>query len=48
MPTIARLNGGVFGGATGAEVLALAEAIRADVRTRFGVALEMEPVLMGR
>ncbi len=35
------------GGATGAEVLALAEAIRADVRTRFGVALEMEPVRMG-
>lgn len=31
------------GGATGAEVLALAEAIRESVETRFGVRLESEP-----
>ena len=31
------------GGAGGAELLALADAIRADVRARFGVELEMEP-----
>jgi UDP-N-acetylmuramate dehydrogenase len=34
------------GNATGAEVLALADAIRADVRARFGVELEMEPVVV--
>ncbi|PLZ03248.1 UDP-N-acetylenolpyruvoylglucosamine reductase [Burkholderia sp. WAC0059] len=32
------------GGATGADVLELAQAIRSDVRTRFGVELEQEPV----
>jgi UDP-N-acetylmuramate dehydrogenase len=32
------------GGATGAEVMALARAIQQDVRTRFGVELEPEPV----
>jgi UDP-N-acetylmuramate dehydrogenase len=32
------------GGASGADVLALANAIRADVRARFGVELEAEPV----
>jgi UDP-N-acetylmuramate dehydrogenase len=34
------------GGATGAEVLALARAIQQDVRERFGVALEAEPVMV--
>lgn len=34
------------GGATGAEVLALARAIQADVRARFGVELEAEPVMV--
>ena len=34
------------GGATGAEVLALARAIQADVLARFGVALETEPVFI--
>lgn len=32
------------GGATGADVRALAAAVQADVRTRFGVALEPEPI----
>jgi len=32
------------GGATGADILELADAIRADVRARFGVELEQEPV----
>jgi UDP-N-acetylmuramate dehydrogenase len=32
------------GGATGADVLALARAIQHDVRARFGVELEPEPV----
>jgi UDP-N-acetylmuramate dehydrogenase len=32
------------GGATGAQVLELADAIRRDVQARFGVELEMEPV----
>jgi UDP-N-acetylmuramate dehydrogenase len=34
------------GGATGAEVLALARAIQHDVRERFGVELEPEPVMI--
>lgn len=34
------------GGATGQEVLALANAIRADVAARYGVALEPEPVFV--
>jgi UDP-N-acetylmuramate dehydrogenase len=34
------------GGATGAEVLALARAIGADVRQRYGVTLEPEPVFV--
>ena len=34
------------GGATGAEVLALARAISADVRQRYGVTLEPEPVFV--
>lgn len=35
------------GGASGAEVLALAAAIAADVKARYGVGLEREPVLIG-
>ncbi|KQQ44499.1 UDP-N-acetylenolpyruvoylglucosamine reductase [Duganella sp. Leaf126] len=34
------------GGATGGEVVALAQAIQADVMARFGVALEAEPVFV--
>lgn len=34
------------GGATGAELLALAEQIRADVATTFGVELEIEPTVV--
>ena len=34
------------GGATGAQVLALAQAIQEDVRARFGVELEPEPVVI--
>jgi UDP-N-acetylmuramate dehydrogenase len=34
------------GGATGAEVVALAEAIKADVAARYGVRLEPEPVFI--
>jgi UDP-N-acetylmuramate dehydrogenase len=34
------------GGASGAEVLALAQAIQADVQARFGVLLEPEPVMV--
>jgi UDP-N-acetylmuramate dehydrogenase len=34
------------GGATGAEVVALARAIQADVLARYGVALESEPVFI--
>jgi UDP-N-acetylenolpyruvoylglucosamine reductase len=33
-----------FGGATAADVNALADSIRSDVFGRFGVALEQEPV----
>ncbi|EMV9186485.1 hypothetical protein AADU03_005411, partial [Escherichia coli] len=33
------------GGATGAQLHALAERIRDDIRQRFGVELEMEPNL---
>lgn len=36
------------GGATGAEVLALAAAIMRDVEARFGVRLEAEPGVLGR
>lgn len=36
-----------YGGATAAEVMALAEAMRAAVEQRFGVRLEMEPVRLG-
>ncbi len=36
------------GGARGADVLALAHAIQADVMQRFGVALEMEPRVYGQ
>lgn len=35
------------GGATGREVLDLAERIRDDVHRRYGVALELEPVVLG-
>lgn len=35
-----------YGGATGAEVLALAERIRTGVAERFGVALEAEPKVL--
>ncbi len=35
------------GGATAAEILALAEKISAAVEARFGIRLEMEPVLVG-
>jgi UDP-N-acetylmuramate dehydrogenase len=35
------------GGASGAELLALAAAIVADVAARFGVELEMEPTVVG-
>ena len=34
------------GGATGADVLALAEAIRGSVADRFGIALEIEPAIV--
>lgn len=34
------------GGASGTEVLALAQAIADDVRARFGVELEREPVCL--
>jgi len=35
-----------LGGASGAEVIALAQEIQADVRRQFGVSLEVEPVLI--
>jgi UDP-N-acetylmuramate dehydrogenase len=35
------------GGATAAEIMALAEKVRAAVEARFGIRLEMEPVLLG-
>nr|WP_246013272.1 UDP-N-acetylmuramate dehydrogenase [Pigmentiphaga humi] len=35
-----------YGGATAAEVMALADAVRHDVRQRYGVALEAEPVVV--
>jgi len=35
------------GGARGADILALAQAIQHDVRERFGVALEPEPIMVG-
>ncbi len=34
------------GGATGAEVRAVAQQIQADVKTKFGVELEIEPVFI--
>ena len=34
------------GGASGAEVLALARAIQADIANRFGISLETEPILI--
>jgi UDP-N-acetylmuramate dehydrogenase len=42
--TLALIN---RGGATAREVLALAERIRGEVRERFGISLETEPVLVG-
>ena len=35
------------GGATAREILALADRIAAGVEARFGIELEMEPVLVG-
>lgn len=37
-----------YGRATGADVLAFAEHIRADIRARFGLELEQEPVVLPR
>ncbi len=42
--TLALVN---YGGATAAEILALAEKIRAAVGVRFGIRLEMEPERVG-
>jgi UDP-N-acetylmuramate dehydrogenase len=35
------------GGASGADVLALAQAVASDVDTLFGVELSIEPVVVG-
>jgi UDP-N-acetylmuramate dehydrogenase len=35
------------GGATGAEILGLARSIAASVKSRFGVAIEPEPRIIG-
>jgi UDP-N-acetylmuramate dehydrogenase len=46
--TLALVNlGGGLGGAKAAEILALAEKIEAAVEGRFGIQLEMEPVMVG-
>jgi UDP-N-acetylmuramate dehydrogenase len=37
-----------FGGATASELLGLSDAIRRDVRERFGVELELEPRVLGQ
>ncbi|HEY1576768.1 MAG TPA: UDP-N-acetylmuramate dehydrogenase [Terracidiphilus sp.] len=42
--TLALIN---RGGATSAEILALADCIRSAVAQKFGIALEMEPVMLG-
>ena len=42
--TLALIN---RGGATAAEILALADRIVAGVEERFGIRLEMEPVMVG-
>jgi UDP-N-acetylmuramate dehydrogenase len=42
--TLALIN---RGGATARELMALAEEIRATVETKFGLRLEMEPVMVG-
>ena len=42
----AYVNPANYGGASGAEVLALAKAIQQDVAQRFGVELEAEPVCL--
>jgi len=42
--TLALIN---LGGATAADILALADEISAAVQARFGISLEMEPVLLG-
>jgi UDP-N-acetylmuramate dehydrogenase len=42
--TLALIN---HGGATAAEVLSLADLIKNAVESRFGIRLEMEPVLLG-
>ena len=36
-----------LGGATGEDVLRVAEDIRSDVEYRFGLRLELEPVVVG-
>jgi len=35
-----------YGGATGADVLALADSVRSEVRQRFGVSIDMEVNLL--
>jgi UDP-N-acetylmuramate dehydrogenase len=42
--TLALVN---HGGATAAEILALAHKIRSAVVARFGIELQMEPVMLG-